>query len=198
MFFTASKRNSLLAAAACSALAFAVAFSIPAAARRSDNQPAADAAYAHERVGPKKSVAVIDFGASGAFPAYYGDWNAGDGLAAMQEAAWLIADSLEDKSWAAHVAQVRADTLYVNAGGESGLRTGDTLRILRVVDQIVDPITGATLGMKKAEIGRAVVSSVADKYARADYSSSIAPEPGDILTFEGSQSQQPGGEPGAR
>lgn len=345
MFFTASRKNSFLAAAACSALALAAAFSTPAAARRSDDQPAAHASYAHERIGPKKSVAVIDFGANGAFLAYYGDWNAGGGLAAMleseltqsdlfrvanrsrldaalyeqqlsangltaapvaqagglvgaqyliegtvtdftlaekgggvslggtvsgvlggispqsrtgnvsidfrvmdstsnevvasftvskkvrsrsialsasksgfkvgansfentplgdaareamQEAAYMIADSLEDKSWAAQVAQVRANTLYVNAGAESGLQTGDTLRILRVVDQIVDPMTGATLGMEKAEIGRAVVSSVADKYARADYSSSIAPEPGDILTFETSQSSPTGGEPGAR
>jgi curli biogenesis system outer membrane secretion channel CsgG len=345
MFSTASKRTSLFAAAACSALAVAAAFSTPAAARRSDDQPAAVASIAQEPIGPKKSVAVIDFGANGAFLAYYGDWNAGGGLAAMleseltqsdlfrvanrsrldaalyeqqlsasgltaaptawvgglvgaqyliegtvtdftlaekgggvslggtvggvlggispqsrtgnvsidfrvmdstsnevvasftvtkkvrsrsvalsasksgykigansfentplgdaareamQEAAWLIADSLKDKSWAAHVAQVRADTLYVNAGAESGLRTGDTLHIYRIVDQIVDPMTGATLGVEKAEIGRAVVSSVADKYSRADYSATLTPEPGDVLTFESRQFDQPGGEPGAR
>ena len=72
------------------------------------------------------------------------------------------------------------------------------IRKERIVDQIVDPMTGATLGVEKAEIGRAVVSSVADKYSRADYSATLTPEPGDVLTFESRQFDQPGGEPGAR
>lgn len=345
MLFTASTKTPLLAAAACSALALAAAFSTPAAARHSDEQPAAMQSYSVAQMQPKKSVAVIDFGANGAFLAYYGDWNAGGGLAAMLEseltqsglfrvanrsridaalyeqqlaangltagrgaqagklmgaqyliegtvtdftlaqkghgisiggtvggvlggisprsrtgnvsidfrvidsttnevvasftvskkvrshsialsasksgfkvgadsfentplgdaareamddAAEMIAQSLQGKTWAARVAQVRADTLYVNAGADSGLQAGETLRIYRVVDEITDPMTGATLGVEKAEIGRAVISSVDEKYSRANFTASMTPAAGDILTFDNNQLAQLGGDQGAR
>ena len=102
---------------------------------------------------------------------------------AIAEASARVANSLDGQDWAAHVAQVRQDTLYVNVGADGGLRAGDTLKIFRIVDQINDPVTGAILGMERAEIGRATITSVADQYARADYASMIAPEAGDILTY---------------
>lgn len=117
---------------------------------------------------------------------------------AMEEAGALIAEALRGQTWSARVAQVRADTLYVNVGADAGLRAGDTLRIYRIVDQIVDPVTGATLGVERAEIGRAVISSVADKYSRADFAASIAPEAGDILVFDNNQFAQLGGAQAAR
>lgn len=102
---------------------------------------------------------------------------------AIAEASTRVAHSLAGQAWAAHVAQVRPDTLYVNVGADGGLKAGDTLKIFRVIDQINDPVTGAILGMERSEIGRATITSVADKYARADYSAMLTPEAGDILTF---------------
>lgn len=116
---------------------------------------------------------------------------------AIADAAVRIAQVLQDKSWSAHVAQVRENTLYVNVGADAGLQPGDSLRIFRIVEKITDPMTGAVLGMEKAEIGRAVISSVADQYARADYSAAMAPAPGDILTFTNPQLAQLGGAYGA-
>ena len=116
---------------------------------------------------------------------------------AISEAAERITQSLRDKTWSARVAQVRDDTLYVNVGADAGLRPGDSLKIYRIVDQIFDPVTGAMLGMEKAEIGRAVISSVADQYARAEYSAMAAPQTGDVLTFTNPQLAQLGGAYGA-
>lgn len=109
---------------------------------------------------------------------------------AIAEAAARITQTLRNKSWSAHVAQVREDTLYVNVGADANLRPGDSLRIFRIVEKITDPMTGATLGVEKTEIGRATITSVADQYARADYSAMISPEPGDILTFTNPQLAQ--------
>ena len=117
---------------------------------------------------------------------------------AIAEAADRITQSLQNKSWSAHVAQVSGETLYVNVGADAGLQPGDSLKIYRIVEKIIDPVTGATLGMEKAEIGRAVVSSVAEQYARADFSAMTAPAAGDILTFNNQQLAQLGGEPGAQ
>lgn len=60
-----------LAASACPALAQTAAHPAPA--------------YGAALQGPKKSVAVIDVSANGAFQAQYGSWTAGGGLAAMLE-----------------------------------------------------------------------------------------------------------------
>ncbi len=116
---------------------------------------------------------------------------------AIAEASDRISHGLQNRSWSAHVAQVRDDTLYVNVGADAGLQPGDTLKIYRIVDQINDPITGAVLGIEKAEIGSAVVASVAEQYARATFSAITAPEAGDVLTYSNTQIAQLGGAYGA-
>ena len=112
---------------------------------------------------------------------------------AIAEASDRIAQGMQNQTWSAHVAQVNANTLFVNVGADAGLQPGDTLKIFRIVEQINDPITGAVLGIEKAEIGRATVSSVAEQYARASYSSMTPPEAGDILTYSASHIAQLGG-----
>ncbi|MBT8471628.1 MAG: hypothetical protein KJN99_03425 [Marinicaulis sp.] len=112
---------------------------------------------------------------------------------AITEAADRISDALRNKSWSAHVAQASASTLFVNVGADAGLNPGDTLKIYRIVEQINDPITGAILGVEKAEIGSATVSSVAEQYAKASFSAVTMPEAGDILTFTNTQLAQFGG-----
>ena len=102
---------------------------------------------------------------------------------AMVEAAARIGSTLSNRSWSAQVAQVRGGQLYVNAGAEGGLKVGDVLRIERVVDKIVDPSTGALLGVDKAEIGEAVVSSVQAQFAVATFQTAGTPQIGDVITL---------------
>ncbi len=116
---------------------------------------------------------------------------------AISEAADRISDGLRGRSWSAHVAQVNVDQLYVNVGADAGLEPGDTLKISRVVEQINDPITGALLGREVAQIGSATIVSVSEQYARASFSSMMAPEAGDILTYSNMQLSQLGGANGA-
>lgn len=102
----------------------------------------------------------------------------------MEIAADHVAAALESKAWTAHVAQVRPNALYVNAGADSGLKSGDRLVIERVVDRIEDPMTGALLGIEKQAIGEAVVVTVDDQYSTAQYSAAYAPQPGDRLILQ--------------
>lgn len=116
---------------------------------------------------------------------------------AIAEASDRISAGLQNRSWSAHVAQVNVNSLYVNVGADAGLQPGDTLKISRVVEQINDPITGALLGREVAQIGSATVISVSEQYARASFSSMMAPEAGDILTYTNMQLSQLGGATGA-
>lgn len=103
---------------------------------------------------------------------------------AIAEAAARLTDALADKAWTAHVANVGATSLYVNAGADSGLHPGDRLTITRVSQRIVDPVTGALLGVEKHRVGEAVIDSVQDQYATAFYDAAVPPQPGDLLTLE--------------
>jgi curli biogenesis system outer membrane secretion channel CsgG len=102
---------------------------------------------------------------------------------AIAEAAARIVSSLEDETWSARVAQIQGGALYVNTGADAGLRVGDTLRIQRVVQTIKDPVSGALLGVEQVQIGEAVISSVADRYATASFRSAHEPAIGDVLTL---------------
>jgi len=78
------------------------------------------------QVGPKKVVAVGKFGAIGAFTAKYGDWDIGDGVAAMLTTALLDSGRFEVVE-RANISQVLAEQ-EMKAGGitssESGPQVG--------------------------------------------------------------------------
>ncbi len=107
---------------------------------------------------------------------------------ALSEAAEKIAAALSGQSWTAQVAQVRGGTLYVNAGRNSGLQVGDTLIISRTAERIVDPMTGAVLGVEQSNLGTATITEVQEQYAKATFRAAAAPMIGDnlILTSNGS------------
>jgi len=81
------KAQKFLKSASCMTIAamMAVMAPAPSVAQETTSEIASDVTYGQARLGPKKSVAVIDFGANGAFLAHYGGWDAGGGLAAMLE-----------------------------------------------------------------------------------------------------------------
>ena len=106
---------------------------------------------------------------------------------AIAEAVEQVAGALSGRAWTAQVAQVRGNILYVNAGAESGLKIGDTLTIARVTDRIVDPVTGAVLGLEDVTVGTATVSEVQGQYAKATFNASRTPVTGDTLKLNTSQ-----------
>ena len=60
--------------------------------------------------------------------------------------------------WSGRVAQVEGNTLYVNAGRETGLEVGDVLNVYRPGKEIKDPSTGLSLGFTENLIGQATVT----------------------------------------
>ena len=104
---------------------------------------------------------------------------------AIQEAVGQLASALSGQAWTAQVAQVSGSTLFVNVGQSSGLRIGDTMQIKRVAEKIVDPVTGAVLGVEEVTVGTATISEVKDQYAKATFSGGQTPKIGDTLSLNG-------------
>lgn len=100
---------------------------------------------------------------------------------AIRKAVVQIVNAMANVPWEGVVAKVRGKTIYVNSGADTGLRQGDVLQVVRVVDRVVDPVTGQVLGVEVEELGQATVVSVKDRYATARYKTFSRPKIGDTL-----------------
>lgn len=65
--------------------------------------------------------------------------------------------------FAARVAEISGDTIYIDEGSESGLRSGETLIVVRESSPIV--IKGRVVGMKSNEVGKIKVVEVNSDYS---------------------------------
>ncbi|MFC2048731.1 CsgG/HfaB family protein [Elusimicrobiota bacterium] len=64
-----------------------------------------------------------------------------------------IVKTLGEKPWCCTVAEVDGDSIYLDAGKESGLKTDDTLQLFRLGKEIKSPSSGLLIGRKKEKIG---------------------------------------------
>lgn len=60
-------------------------------------------------------------------------------------------DVIRGTEWSCRVVKVEGDKVYLNAGRLTGLQIGDKLRITGKGNEIVDPITGRSLGFAQGE-----------------------------------------------
>ncbi|MHC4872258.1 MAG: CsgG/HfaB family protein [Planctomycetota bacterium] len=73
------------------------------------------------------------------------------------------------RPWSGMVVDVEGGTVYINAGSVSGIKKGDTFKIMRITKTFTDPRTGQVIGQKKKELGRVAVTEVMEKLSTADY-----------------------------
>jgi curli biogenesis system outer membrane secretion channel CsgG len=65
------------------------------------------------------------------------------------------------------IIKVDAGRAWINLGAASGIKVGDTFKVVNVGEALVDPDTGAQLGADEKETGTAEVVEVQDKFAIA-------------------------------
>jgi curli biogenesis system outer membrane secretion channel CsgG len=63
------------------------------------------------------------------------------------------------------IIKVDGDRAWINLGSAAGLKVGDTLKIVNVGDELIDPDTGAKLGATETESGAGEVVDVQEKFA---------------------------------
>jgi hypothetical protein len=57
-----------------------------------------------------------------------------------------LVQAIEKTTWEGRIVKVRGHQVFINAGAQSGLASGDILRVLHPGEDIYDPLTGAYLG----------------------------------------------------
>jgi len=69
-----------------------------------------------------------------------------------------IIQQMAETEWSGRVAQVDGNTLYINAGRETGIEIGDVLDVFHPGKEIIDPSTGLSMGFTENLIGQATVT----------------------------------------
>jgi len=105
--------------------------------------------------------------------------------AALDEAVARIAADVSRGGWDALVAQVSGNLIYINAGGEAGLKVGDRLMVERMTGALTDPATNRVLAVQKAQLARIELTAVDAKYATGTFTKTGGDEPqrGDTVVF---------------
>ncbi len=86
----------------------------------------------------------------------------------IDKAVKTISDKLEDMPWKGRVSLVKKGIVYVNSGKNAGMRSGTTLSVYKEGEPIVDPDTGMELGRENEKIADIKITSVQDKFSKAE------------------------------
>lgn len=125
-----------------------------------------------ERVEGKAEAGGVAFNVSGPIGSYGKDTRTKTPVekatqVAIDNAVELIASRLEDVPYQGSVVQVRGSDLYISAGERSGASVGDRFTVVGVGEELVDPITGESLGREEEVLGTVRITAVKEKYSKA-------------------------------
>jgi curli biogenesis system outer membrane secretion channel CsgG len=106
----------------------------------------------------------------------------GDALrAAIVKFTNNIVEQVEKKPWSCRVADVDGQSIYLNAGSDSGIPIGMKLMVLRAGKVIKDPTSGLVIGNAETKIGEMkVVRFFGEDGSVAELKSGAMPSAGDV------------------
>ncbi|HDR06213.1 MAG TPA: hypothetical protein ENN88_01110 [Candidatus Coatesbacteria bacterium] len=84
---------------------------------------------------------------------------------AIDEIVNAIIAKLKNVPWTGAVVKADGDKVYINAGVDSGIELGMEFRIFAKGEELIDPVTGISLGAEETLIGTVQVMDVKEKYA---------------------------------
>jgi curli biogenesis system outer membrane secretion channel CsgG len=73
----------------------------------------------------------------------------------------------------ARIAKVDGNRAWLNIGSSAGVKVGDKFTVFNVGDAIVDPDTGATLGVDEKETGTGAVTEVQERFAVITFTGAV-------------------------
>lgn len=125
----------------------------------------------HRAVGEAKTTGLAVGGASGDIAFGVGGWSKTPlGQAtreAINDAVRFIVNEMENVPWQSSIVKIDNNVVYISGGHDVNISTGKTFDVYGVGEELIDPMTGLSLGKEESKIGRIEVTSVEDKYSKA-------------------------------
>ena len=102
---------------------------------------------------------------------------------AITRAVQLLARDADKAGWTGQVVDFERNEIYINAGSATGVKSGDTFMVERVVKRLTDPATNEVLLLKKKRLGIVEVGEVGEKIAIGTFKplDTDAPARGDLV-----------------
>ena len=95
---------------------------------------------------------------------------------AIDRAVVYLSGKMSDMPWKGKVVTIKEGTIFINAGANSGVESGNMFRLYREGESLIDPDTGIDLGSDKTLIGEISVTEVQEKFSKATLKGTAAQE----------------------
>ena len=86
---------------------------------------------------------------------------------AIDKAVAFIVQKMDRIPWQGSIVTIKEDQVYINAGQNSNINIGDEFIVYKKGEELIDPVSGASLGSTIKNIGEIKVQSVDEKFAIA-------------------------------
>ncbi|MBI5828603.1 MAG: hypothetical protein HZB20_03470 [Chloroflexi bacterium] len=86
---------------------------------------------------------------------------------ALAQAVVMITARLEQVPWQGRIVKAEGASIYINAGGNFGVKPGDRFACFHPGQAMIDPETGLNLGGKDTKYGAIEVVDVQEKFSIA-------------------------------
>jgi len=96
----------------------------------------------------------------------------------------IILAKTADLKWSGRIVKREGKTVYLNAGGNNGIQSGETFTVFSKGEDLIDPETGLSLGAREKANGTITVTEIKEKYPLAAIKSEdeqIPVKAGDIV-----------------
>ena len=103
---------------------------------------------------------------------------------AIDKAVYFIAIKMQGLEWEGRIIKASGGEVYINAGATGGIRVGDSFAVYRPGEELIVPQTGLSLGSEISKIGKVTVTSVAEKFSKAQVGFGSGFKTNDIVKFE--------------
>ena len=86
---------------------------------------------------------------------------------AIDRAVVYISDKLSDVPWQGKVVTIKDGLVFINAGEDTNVKAGDTFKVLREGEALIDPDTGMNLGSETTKLADVKIVEVQPKFSKA-------------------------------
>ncbi len=104
---------------------------------------------------------------------------------AIDEAVAFITDTLATLPWTGNIADVDNSRVFINAGGDAGIRLDDRFAVIVVERELTDPSTGQKLGSVESQSGTVRIVAIQPGFSTAVMETPFDAKRGDRVRYIG-------------
>jgi len=103
---------------------------------------------------------------------------------AVSDAVMFIVNNMNDQPWQGRIVKAEGSRIYINAGYNMNITMDSVFTIYSKGEELIDPVTGLSLGSALSRSGTVRVTQVSDKFSIADAIEGSGFKRGDVVKMQ--------------